>query len=340
MEYIALFIPLMIAAVSSSGQILTAFVSKTKETVAKTKESVGNYIFDKSFVEKVVLDSTEQLANLVNTTSVELKEEIREQFILDVIQDLQANIISVGSLLKLAESEEIDPIFSERLISNGLYPLQVSLAKAEQRLKYYKKDDLWLYCHLVGTNTLVAGYAYLGQNPPALQKDLENSIYLFQKRLLDSIAYMSTKSGLPIPWDRIPRLVKTDGVDELIELYNSVTTGNVDEEKNIAIKIHKDAVQLSIDAIRYIQRANIENQQIDLMSANDALYKLENMFTWSDFQKNTLNASLKKEEWINLSKILTISMSTIRPNTKEFADWGKQITLLISKEVNKSNILL
>ena len=143
-ELVALVIPLMIAAVNSSGQILTAVVSKTKETVAKTKETVSSYIFDKAFVEKVVFDSTEQLASLVNTTSVELKEEIREQFILDVIQDLQAHIISVGSLLRLAESEEIDPIFAERLISNGLYPLQVSLAKAEQRLKYYKKEDLWL----------------------------------------------------------------------------------------------------------------------------------------------------------------------------------------------------
>jgi hypothetical protein len=333
MEYLALFIPLMIAAVSSSGQILTAFVSKTKETVAKTKDTVTNYIFDKSFVEKVVFDSTEQLANLVNTNSAELKEEIREQSILEAIHDLQAHIISIGSLLKLVEAEEIDSKFAERLISNGLYPLQVSLAKAEQRLKFYKKDDLWLYCHLVGTNTLVAGYAYLGQNPPALQKDLENSIYLFQKRLLDSIAYISTKSGLPIPWDRIPRLVKTDGVGELIELYNSVTTDNVDEEKNIAIKVHKDVVRLFIEAIRNILRVNTSNQQIDLMSANNTLYKLENMFTWSDFQKDMLNVSLKKEEWINLSKILTISMPAIRPNTKQFADWCKQITLLISKEI-------
>ncbi|MBK7318424.1 hypothetical protein [Candidatus Villigracilis affinis] len=108
MEYLALFIPLMIAAVNSSGQILTAFASKTRETVAKTKEAVTNYIFDKSFVEKVVFDSTEQLADLVNTNSAELKEEIREQSILDSIQDLQAHIFSIGSLLKLAETEEVD----------------------------------------------------------------------------------------------------------------------------------------------------------------------------------------------------------------------------------------
>ena len=334
MEYMALFIPLMIAAVNSSGQILTAFVSKTKETVAKTKETVSNYIFDKSFVEKVVLDSTEQLANLVNTTSVELKEEIRGQFILDVIQDLQANIISVGSLLKLAESEEIDPIFAERLISNGLYPLQVSLAKAEQRLKYYKKDDLWLYCHLVGTNTLIAGFAYLGQNPPALQKDLEKSIYLFQKRLLDSIAYMSTKSGTPIPWDRIPSLVKIDGVGELIELYNSITNDSIDEEKNIEIRAAKVTLQLFIDALKSIQEGKIENKQIDLLSASDLLYKLENMFTWSELQKDKIYISLKKDEWITLSNVLTFSISKIRPNTRENADWVKQITSQIAKEVS------
>ena len=333
MEYIALLIPLMIAAVNSSGQILTAFVSKTKETVAKTKETVTRYIFDKSFVEKVVLDSTEQLANLVNTTSVELKEEIREQFILDVIQDLQSHIISVGSLLKLAESEEIDPTFAERLISNGLYPLQVSLAKAEQRLKYYKKDDLWLYCHIVGTNTLVAGYAYLGQNPPALQKDLENSIYLFQKRLLNSIAYISTKSGLPIPWDRIPSLVKTDGVGELIELYNSVTRDNIDEIRKISIRATKVSVQLFIDALKSVQEGKVKNQQIDLMLVNDILYKLENMFTWSEYQKGMFSISLKKDEWSTLSNILTLSISKIRPNVNENTNWVKQITLQITKEV-------
>lgn len=333
MDMVSIFIPLMVAAVNSSGQILTAFVSKTKETVAKTKETVTNYIFDKSFVEKVVLDSTEQLASLVNTTSVELKEEIREQFILDVIQDLQAHIISVGSLLKLAETEEIDSIFAERLISNGLFPLQVSLAKAEQRLKYYKKDDLWLYCHLVGTNTLVAGYAYLGQNPPALQKDLENSIFLFQKRLLDSIAYISTKSGLPIPWDRIPRLVKTDGVDELIELYNLIENNSIDKEENTEIRATKITFQLFIDALKSVQEGKVENKQIDLLSASDLLYKLDNMFTWSELQKDRLYISLKKDEWITLSNILNLSISKIRPNTKENTDWAKQITSQIAREV-------
>lgn len=334
MEYVALLIPLMIAAVNSSGQILTAFVSKTKETAVKAKETVTKYIFDKSFVEKVVLDSTEQLANLVNTTSVELKEEIREQFILDVIQDLQAHIISVGSLLKLAESEEVDPVFAERLISNGLYPLQVSLAKAEQRLKYYKKDDLWLYCHLVGTNTLVVGYAYLGQNPPALHKDLEKSIYLFQTRLLNSIAYMSTKSGIAIPWDRIPSLVKIDGVGELIELYNSIANNNIDEQIKIVIKSTKTAFQLFIDALKSVQERKTENKQIDLLSASDLLYKLENMFTWSELQKDRLYISLKKDEWIALSNILTFSIANIRPNTKENSDWVKQITSEIAREVS------
>ena len=106
---------------------------------------------------------------------------------------------------------------AEQLISGGLVPLRTSLKKAEIRLSQYEKDDMRLFCHVVGINTLIAGYAYLGQSVPSLKKDLEESIYSFQKRLLDTIA----QSNREIPWNKVPHLLTADGISELVELYNS-----------------------------------------------------------------------------------------------------------------------
>ena len=74
-----------------------------------------------------------------------------------------------------------------------------------------------LFCHVVGIKTLITGYGYAGQNVPTLRKDLEDSIYIFQKRLLDAIA----QSNREIPWKEIPHLLTVDGVSDLYELYNS-----------------------------------------------------------------------------------------------------------------------
>ena len=214
MEF-SFFIPLMVAAIQSSGQVLSSFIAKAKETAK-------NFVFDKEFFEDTIVKSSEQLANLINVASLNLKQEMREQSILDVIQDLQANVASLGELLSLAKTSEITPAMAERLVSSGLVPLKTSLKKAEIRLNQYGRDDMRLFCHVVGTNTLIAGYAYLGQTVPTLQKDLEDSIYVFQKRLLDSIA----QSNREIPWSEVPHLLTTDGISDLVELYNSTLQNN------------------------------------------------------------------------------------------------------------------
>lgn len=213
MEF-SIFVPLMAAAIQSAGQVLASFASKAKD-------AANNYIFDKEFVRNTIEDSVEQLSELINATSSDLKQEMREQSILDAVQELQAHTISIGKLLSLVKTSEITPSMAERLITSGLLPLQVSLEKVELRLKYYGKDDLSLYCHIIGTSTLIAGYAYTGQNVYTLQKDLENSIYIFQKRLLNLMAPIIIQDNREIPWDEIPRLLTMDGVFDLLELYNS-----------------------------------------------------------------------------------------------------------------------
>lgn len=220
MEFSTL-IPLMVAAIQSSGQVLSSFVSKAKQTAS-------NYIIDKTFVENTVANSAEQLEELFHIKSSDLKKEIREQSIRDVVEELQAHITSIGKLLSFVKTSEITPEMAERLITGGLLPLQVSLEKAELRLKRFGKNDLRLYCHIVGTNTLIAGYVFAGQTVPSLQKDLQESVYDFQKRLLDSLAKTSE-----IPWDKVPHLLTIEGVSELFELYNSTLRDN---EKKIVSK--------------------------------------------------------------------------------------------------------
>ncbi len=213
MEF-SLFIPLMVAAIQSAGQVLSS-------AIAKVKDVANKHIFDKTFVENVVSGSNEQLADLLIAVGSNIKQEMREQSVIDVVQDLQADIMVLGRLLDLANTSELSPAIAERLIPNALIPLQKSLEKAQMRLKQYGKDDMSSYCRIVGTSTLIAGYAYLGQSMPALQRDLESSIYKFQTRLLDEIAQMTVEANMKIPWERIPYLVTVDGIADLYALYNS-----------------------------------------------------------------------------------------------------------------------
>lgn len=212
---VGLFMPLMIAAVQSAGNVLSSFVSKAKDVANK-------HIFDKEFLERTITDSTDQLSELLKVASADVKQELIEQSIIDVVQDLQAHIISMGRLINSVQTSDISPEMADKLIANGIYPLSVSLQKAELRLKYYGRDDMLSHCHIVGTNALLAGYRFLGQSAPSYQKDLEDSVLKFQKRLLDSIAYMTIHTKKEFPWEQVPRLITIEGISDLVEFYNSI----------------------------------------------------------------------------------------------------------------------
>ncbi len=216
MEF-SLFIPLMVAAIQSAGEVLSSAVAKVKDVADK-------HIFDKSFVENVVSSSNDQLANLLLAVASNVKQEMRAQSVTDAVQELQADILVLGKLLDLANTSELNPAIAERLMPNALIPLQKSLEKAQMRLKQYGMDDMSSYCHIVGTSTLIAGYAYLGQSMPTLQKDLEGSIRQFQKHLLDEIAQVTIQGNMRISWDEVPHLLTVEGIDDLYKLYNSATS--------------------------------------------------------------------------------------------------------------------
>lgn len=212
---VGLFIPLMIAAVQSAGNVLSSFVSKAKDVANK-------HIFDKEFLEKAITDSTHQLSELLMVASANVKQEIIEQGIIDVVQDLQAHIISMGKLINSVQTSEISTEVADKLIASGIFPLSVSLQRVELRLKYYGRDDMLSHCHIVGTNALLSGYRYLGQSAPSYQKDLEDSVLKFQKHLLDSIAYMTIHAKKEFPWEQVPHLITIEGISDLVEFYNSI----------------------------------------------------------------------------------------------------------------------
>lgn len=223
------FIPLMVAAIQTSGQVLSSFISRAKQVA-------NNYIVDKAFVESTLENSKEQLEDLLRTKSLDLKREMREQGIRDVVEDLQAHITSTGRILDFASTSEITHEMAERLITNGLVPLQVSLDKAELRLQRYGKDDLRLYCHIIGTNTLIAGYVFAGQAVPTLQKELKESAREFQQRLLDSIA-----QNRKLPWDKVEHLLSLDGITDLYALYISTMLA---KEKPARIKEPEESTEI------------------------------------------------------------------------------------------------
>lgn len=223
MEF-SVFVPLMVAVVQTAGQVLSSFVSKAKQVAS-------NYIFDKEFVKITIANSTDQLDELLFATSADIKHEMMEYSVRDVVEDLQAHIASVGKILSFAKNSEISPVLAERLITGGLLPLQVSLEKAELRLERFGKEDLQLYCHVVGTNALIAGYGFAGQNIPALHQDLKDTIYAFQKRLLDTVIQVNRE----IPSD-VPHLLTVDGISDLFELYNSTLQS---AKKNTAVSISR-----------------------------------------------------------------------------------------------------
>jgi len=241
MEF-SVFVPLMVAAIQTTGQVLSSFVSKAKQVAS-------NYIFDKEFVKITIANSTEQLDELLYATSSDIKREMKEHSVRDVVEDLQAHIASVGKILSFAKNSEINPELAERLITGGLLPLQVSLEKAELRLERFERDDLRLYCHVVGTNALIAGYGFAGQNVPTLQQDLKDTMYAFQKRLLDVII----QANREIPSD-VPHLLTAEGVSDLFELYDSTIQST---EKSTAVSAPR----------RRKKRAKEEDKDEDLGTA-------------------------------------------------------------------------
>lgn len=110
-----------------------------------------------------------------------------------------------------------------QLVISSLNPLQVSLEVAKLRLQDYGARDIWHLCYIIGNTALLAGYTFLKQDVTHLRESLEKSIYEAQRNMLNDAAAHIISSHGEIPWEQVPRLLSTDGADDLLNLYLSVT---------------------------------------------------------------------------------------------------------------------
>jgi hypothetical protein len=211
MEF-SIFVALMTSAISFAGEVLSAAISKVKDVAS-------DHIFNKSFLEKTIADSTHKFEELLNSKSNEIKQEMKDQRVRECVEDVQARVASLRQLLGFTNIAEMNPQLAAQLIISALSPLHVSLEKARLGLRDSGKEDLWPYCQVVGMSALIAGYAYLGQDMPGLREELQKSIRQTQIRMLNSIANIMFQAHIEIPWERIPQLMSIEGVTELSELY-------------------------------------------------------------------------------------------------------------------------
>jgi hypothetical protein len=232
-----LFVTLMSSAIGFAGQVLSSVIAKLKGATSE-QASISNQMvigfdsqqFDKTFLEGVIKDSTTKIAELLEATSNDLKQEMREQRVREAVQDVQAHVAALRQLLSL---REMNPQLAIQLVVSALNPLQVSLEIAKLRLRDHDKEAVWQYCYVIGTSALIAGYAYLGQDMPSLREDLEETIRQVQVRMLDSIAQLMIPAKMNIPWGQVSRLMTVDGISELSELYY-VTAQSVNKENSQA----------------------------------------------------------------------------------------------------------
>jgi hypothetical protein len=232
-----LFVTLMSSAIGFAGQVLSSVIAKLKGSTSEQAGISNQTIigfngqqFDRTFLEDVIKDSTAKIAELLEATSNDLKQEMREQRVREAVQDVQAHVAALRQLLSL---REMNPQLAVQLVVSALNPLQVSLEIAKLRLRDYDKGDVWQYCYVIGTSALIAGYAYLAQDVPSLREDLEKTVRQVQVRMLNSIAQLMIPAKKNIPWEQVPRLLTIEGIYELSELY-TLTAQNAKREDSQA----------------------------------------------------------------------------------------------------------
>lgn len=229
---IQLFLPIITSSIEFAGKVLSAHIGKPfqpKDSSVKSpeKEKLVSYEFDKKFLESAIENSTQNFNKLLEVSSKAIIEEMKKERTKDAVQEVQANVTSLKQLLQI---EIIDEKIAIQLIVGALNPLQVSLEKARLRLLDYGYDEIWQYCFIIGTSTLLAGYAYLGQDIPQLRNELQSIILKSQISVLNEIALIIIPNQKTFPWEKVPHLLTPQGVDELVNLYEDVAPKEIEPD--------------------------------------------------------------------------------------------------------------
>jgi len=267
---IQIFVTLMTSAISFAGQVLSSAISQVK----RIKGIASNHIYDKKFLEKVIIDSNQKFSEVLDSKSAEIKQEIKNESVRSALRDVQAHVAALKQLLAFADTTEINPQIATQLVVSALLPLHVSLEKARLCLLEYEQEDLWYFCHIIGSSTLLAGYAYLGQDMPSLREEVSKAIHESQIRMLNSIAEMRLKAQMDIPWELVPKLMEIENINQLSELYENTLQIWRNKDKSTS----KDAKEILPANAHYATK--VRNQFTGAYSCSEcrsSVYKSENI---------------------------------------------------------------
>lgn len=221
---------LLAAGIGFSGSIIAAIISISDRKVEHSlrsdvtythKESVAiirERVLDKDFLQNVIAQTSRHFVNLMDMQTSVLIEEMKIHQIKDSIHDVQAHVQSLSHLLTLNNMENSDLIME--VVITALYPLQTSIEKAKLQLKSYEQQDAALYCNIIGMTTLIASYAFLGQDMPLLRKSLDEAVKQVQLDILDEVAKRLVFSKDGFPWQEVPYLLTYQGINRLLELFH------------------------------------------------------------------------------------------------------------------------
>lgn len=210
---------------STKGDAATTTIERTVVVRERTEhvERVVERGIDKATLQKVIAETNRHFVKLLDTHTAEIITEIRLQRIKDAVQEVQARVVSLKTLLN---SPPVDQNVAMQLVISALNPLQVSLEVARFRLQDNGEHDAWRYCYLVGTSALIAGYAFLDHDASHLVVELQSAMYDSQRSILNATATTLLAAKREIPWENVPRFLSPEGADELLQLYEATLGPN------------------------------------------------------------------------------------------------------------------
>jgi len=207
-----IFIPVLAAAVGCAGPILSAVITSQGNVT-------GAQALNRDFLGSVINNISGQLSAFLQVTANRVLDQLRTQHIKDAVQDLQARVNAMKSLLNL---QAVDPKLINQIIVTALNPLQVSMEVAKLRLADYGELETWQFCHITGSSALIAGYAFLGQDMPVFKQELDQTMNDVLRRILTDVARRFLSQRDDFPWEQVPNLLTVDGVQDLLVLFRSI----------------------------------------------------------------------------------------------------------------------
>lgn len=225
-----IYINLLTECVVFARSVFSSCAVRFKEEIQlnPSEASIQNQTLDEARFHEIINESSQHFDRLIDEYTQAIINEIQRLRIKDAVQELQARVNALKSLLSY---HEMSPNVATQLVITALNPLHVSLEVVKLKLEDIENQsrgqEVWVFCRIVGISVLIAGYKFLGQDMPALQRELEEEIRAMHREILDDIASIASKGD--IPWEDVPHLLSLDGIEDLAKLYTLLKAGSARE---------------------------------------------------------------------------------------------------------------